>query len=86
MPSLATHAERKYDLIVVPGGAKGADTISKDAKVQKLIRQQLDDGRFVGMICAGAHACLQHALSLPHARYSRGTDVGAASAARYVAS
>ena len=41
------------DLLVVPGGAKGADTISSNNEVQKLLKAQLDKGKLVGMICAG---------------------------------
>jgi protein DJ-1 len=44
----------EYDMLVVPGGAKGAETISKNATVQKLVKQYYDDGKLVGMICAGA--------------------------------
>ncbi|KAG5650487.1 hypothetical protein H0H81_012067 [Sphagnurus paluster] len=45
----------KYDLLVVPGGAKGADTISKNANVQELVRQYYEK-KLVGMICAGSLA------------------------------
>ncbi|KZV99603.1 DJ-1 protein [Exidia glandulosa HHB12029] len=55
-------AESSYNLVVVPGGAKGADTISKDKTVQNLIRKQLDDGRYIGMICAGSLAALTSKL------------------------
>lgn len=43
----------KYDLLVVPGGAKGADTISQNTAVQDLVRKYINVGKFVGMICAG---------------------------------
>lgn len=43
----------KYDLLVIPGGAKGAETISSSSPVQHLVRRFLDEGKFVGMICAG---------------------------------
>jgi protein DJ-1 len=46
----------KYDLFVIPGGAKGADTISKDSAVQELVREYLEQHRFVGMICAGTYS------------------------------
>lgn len=43
----------KYDLLVIPGGAKGAETISGNSPVQHLVREYLQTGKFVGMICAG---------------------------------
>lgn len=43
------------DLLVVPGGAKGAETISGNKEVQNLVRRQvLEKDKYVGMICAGA--------------------------------
>ncbi|KAF5348439.1 hypothetical protein D9757_012781 [Collybiopsis confluens] len=43
----------KFDALVVPGGAKGAETISQNSAVQKLVRDYLAEGKLVGMICAG---------------------------------
>ncbi|KAH7102249.1 DJ-1 [Auriculariales sp. MPI-PUGE-AT-0066] len=42
-----------YDVMIIPGGAKGAETLSQDKQVQELVRQHLDEGRIVGMVCAG---------------------------------
>lgn len=52
----------KYDLFVIPGGAKGADTISKNTAVQELIQQYLKHDKFVGMICAGSLSALSAQL------------------------
>ena len=41
------------DLLVVPGGAKGAETISQNSTVQRLLKKQYEANKFVGMICAG---------------------------------
>jgi len=43
----------KYDLLVIPGGAKGAETMSKSPAVQELVRRYIQERKFVGMICAG---------------------------------
>lgn len=48
--------KEEFDLIVVPGGAKGAETISNDEHVLQMIRNQYNSGRLVGMICAGSLA------------------------------
>ena len=44
----------KHDLLVIPGGAQGAETMSKHPSIQELVRRYLDKGKLVGMICAGA--------------------------------
>jgi hypothetical protein len=43
-----------YDLLVIPGGAKGAETISKHPSVQEVVRRYVERNKLVGMICAGA--------------------------------
>jgi putative intracellular protease/amidase len=43
----------KHDLLVIPGGAQGAETISKHPSVQELVRRYIERGKLVGMICAG---------------------------------
>ncbi|QRV78684.1 4-methyl-5(b-hydroxyethyl)-thiazole monophosphate biosynthesis [Ceratobasidium sp. AG-Ba] len=48
-----------YDVVVVPGGAKGADTISTNSECLKIIRWQHEAGKLVGMICAGSLAALR---------------------------
>ncbi|EIW55537.1 DJ-1 [Trametes versicolor FP-101664 SS1] len=53
-PSAAT--PDKFDLLVIPGGAKGAATISGNASIQHLVKEYLQAGKFVGMICAGSLA------------------------------
>ncbi|PPR07501.1 hypothetical protein CVT26_013470 [Gymnopilus dilepis] len=45
-----------YDLLVIPGGAKGAETMSKHPSVQELIRRYIERNKLVGMICAGSLA------------------------------
>ncbi|KAH8101830.1 DJ-1 [Cristinia sonorae] len=47
-----------YDLLVIPGGAKGAETISTNSPVQHLVREYIEAGKYVGMICAGSLAAL----------------------------
>ncbi|PSR78630.1 hypothetical protein PHLCEN_2v7377 [Hermanssonia centrifuga] len=52
----------KYDLLVIPGGAKGAETISSSSPVQHLVRRYLQEGKYVGMVCAGSLAALTSSL------------------------
>ncbi|KAG8862967.1 hypothetical protein FRB96_000387 [Tulasnella sp. 330] len=51
-----------FDAIIVPGGAKGADTLSKNETVQQLLRDYHEKGKVVGMICAGSLAALTASL------------------------
>ena len=41
---------------MIPGGAKGAETLSQSKDVQALLKKFHDDGKFVGAICAGSLA------------------------------
>jgi len=50
------HDTVKFDALIIPGGAKGAATISECAGVQTLVRDYIDQGKIVGMICAGSLA------------------------------
>jgi 4-methyl-5(b-hydroxyethyl)-thiazole monophosphate biosynthesis len=40
------------DAVVLPGGLRGTDRLSKSPKVEKIIRTAHDNGKFVGAICA----------------------------------
>ncbi|KAJ7190808.1 class I glutamine amidotransferase-like protein [Mycena pura] len=51
-----------YDALVIPGGAKGAETMSSSAAVQELVREFLAQGKIVGMICAGSLTALTSKL------------------------
>jgi len=62
-----TTTGKEYDLVVIPGGAKGADTISKDARVQKLVKDTLARKNLVGMICAGSLTALTSDLDKSYA-------------------
>ncbi|KAK0223716.1 DJ-1 [Armillaria fumosa] len=53
----------KYDALIIPGGAKGADTISQSKEVQVLVRKYLDEKKYVGMVCAGSLAALRSGLN-----------------------
>jgi protein DJ-1 len=55
----------KYDILVIPGGAQGAATISKSEAVQDLVREFIKEDKIVGMICAGASSFLPSALYIP---------------------
>ncbi|KAH9077895.1 class I glutamine amidotransferase-like protein [Lactarius deliciosus] len=49
---LSASSVGEYDAIIVPGGAKGAETMSQSPLVQTLIKGFYEQGKYVGMICA----------------------------------
>ncbi len=60
-------AVREYDALIIPGGAKGAETISSSSDVHALIKHMHDAGKVVGAICAGSLA-IQAAHLAPGAK------------------
>ena len=44
----------KYDALIIPGGLKGAETLSQSTEVQTLVREYYQGNKIVAMICAGA--------------------------------
>ncbi|TDJ31489.1 MAG: DJ-1/PfpI family protein, partial [Gammaproteobacteria bacterium] len=41
-----------YDMVVLPGGLPGADHLAADQRVNQLLRQMADTGRYIAAICA----------------------------------
>ncbi len=48
--------DQSFDLIVLPGGLPGADNLRDDERVQALIKQQHQQGKTIGAICAAPRA------------------------------
>lgn len=49
-----------YDLIVLPGGIPGAEHLRDSRELEMLLRQQQEQGRWYGAICASPAVVLQH--------------------------
>lgn len=45
--------QEEYDAIIIPGGLKGAETISQSSRVQSLVEAFYEKRKLIGMICAG---------------------------------
>ncbi len=43
---------REFDMVVLPGGAAGADNLDKDPRVLRLLRNMAGSGKFTAAICA----------------------------------
>lgn len=44
--------ERDYDMVVLPGGAGGADNLGKDDRINELLKRMANSGKFTAAICA----------------------------------
>ncbi|ORY82388.1 class I glutamine amidotransferase-like protein [Leucosporidium creatinivorum] len=53
-----------FDALIIPGGAKGAERLSQDPDVQALIRAFFEQGKLIGMICAGSLAAKTSGIAL----------------------
>ncbi|SHO79485.1 Uncharacterized protein MSYG_3834 [Malassezia sympodialis ATCC 42132] len=54
----------EVDALIVPGGVGGANTISKNPGVLRLLKEAYDQGKIIGMICAGSLAALEAKIGL----------------------
>lgn len=54
----------KYDALIIPGGLKGAETLSQSSEVQTLVREYYEGNKIVAMICAGTLAAKTAGLPL----------------------
>ncbi len=52
----------EYDIVVLPGGAEGAQRLAEAPAVGELLRNQENAGRRVGAICAAPVALKQHGV------------------------
>lgn len=51
-----------FDIVVLPGGAEGAQRLAEAPAVGKLLRNQEKAGRWVGAICAAPAALKEHGV------------------------
>ncbi|XP_037566928.1 Parkinson disease protein 7 homolog [Dermacentor silvarum] len=51
-----------YDVIVLPGGLKGAESLAASPAVGKLLKEQEKSGRLVAAICAAPIALMSHGI------------------------
>jgi protein DJ-1 len=51
-----------FDVVILPGGAEGAQRLATSTKVGELLKQQESSGRWVGAICAAPIALEAHGV------------------------
>ncbi len=54
--------ESDFDMIVLPGGLKGAQTLQKDTRVARLLRVLQDNDRYIAAICAAPIVLAAHGM------------------------
>lgn len=59
---LDTALERDYDMVVLPGGATGADNLADDTRMAGLLKKMADSGKFTAAICAAPKVLAGHGL------------------------
>lgn len=52
----------EYDVVILPGGAKGAEHLASSALVGRVLRAQRSAGRLIAAICAAPTALLAHGI------------------------
>ncbi len=57
---LASVENAAFDLIVLPGGAAGADRLRADARLAAMLRRHRDADRWTGAICAAPSVLAAH--------------------------
>jgi len=45
-------ADRKFDMIVLPGGLAGAENLNSDFRIHELLKRMSKEGKYVAAICA----------------------------------
>lgn len=65
VPDVALSDAKKtgpYDVVVCPGGAKGAQNLAESSVVGSVLQEQEKSGRFIGAICAAPIALASHKI------------------------
>ncbi len=45
-------ADSVFDMVVLPGGAKGTENLKRDERIKRIVERHLDRDRFIAAICA----------------------------------
>ncbi len=51
-----------FDLIVLPGGGKGAENLAADARIASLLKEMKREQKWIAAICAAPNVLLKHGI------------------------
>lgn len=61
--ALSDAAKKDYDVVICPGGAKGADNLAASSAVGSLLKKQESRGGLIACICAAPIALKSHGIA-----------------------
>uniref|UniRef100_A0A1I7TG59 D-lactate dehydratase n=1 Tax=Caenorhabditis tropicalis TaxID=1561998 RepID=A0A1I7TG59_9PELO len=60
--SLENVKDKKFDIVILPGGQPGSNTLAENEEVGKILKKQAESGGYIGAICAAPIALLSHGI------------------------
>lgn len=72
-----------YDVVVLPGGLKGAETLAESAVVKKILQEQEKSGRLIAAICAAPIALKSHSIGIGKSLTSHSSKTAEMSEGQY---
>lgn len=60
--SLDEALEGDYDMVALPGGLPGSDTLAADERVNRILKKMNESGRFVGAVCAAPKVLVRNGI------------------------
>ncbi|VDK88062.1 unnamed protein product [Litomosoides sigmodontis] len=61
--ALSEVADEKFDVVILPGGLKGANSLAASDEVGAILRAQHGGGRYIAAICAAPIALKSHGIA-----------------------
>lgn len=56
-------ADNKFDVVILPGGLKGANSLAESDEVGAVLRAHYESGRYIAAICAAPIALKSHGIA-----------------------
>ncbi len=70
LESVSNQELLEYDMILLPGGLKGADTWNSHPRISEILKAFQKEKKWIGAICAAPKILLQHGILSAEDRYT----------------